>query len=131
MALVLDDNPSSRFEVSYLRNGKRVSLIGDIIRGLDKSLEFSFAPTLSTKMIVAYSTDHPSPTAFDVLVLSQTDFFPKCENYIVLQRARGESRILQILTSMGANFPSNPLLEIHCEQVPEGNKAIIKPLMNT
>ncbi|EPB78236.1 hypothetical protein ANCCEY_02704 [Ancylostoma ceylanicum] len=127
----LDDNPSSRFEISYLRNGKRASLIGEVMRGLDKSLEFSFGPTLSTKMIVAHSTDHLSPMPFDVLVLSQTDFFPKCENYIVLQRARDESRILQILTSMGANFPSNPLLEIHCEQVPEGNNAIIRPLVNT
>ncbi|ETN78042.1 hypothetical protein NECAME_03001, partial [Necator americanus] len=124
----LNDNAASRFEISYLKNGRRMSLIGDVLRDVDKSLQFSFGPSLNTKMIVAYSTDHPSPSPFDVLVLSQIDFFPKCENHLVLQRTRGSSRILEILNAMGANFPSNPLGEIYCEQIPDANNAIIQPM---
>ncbi|KAK6753768.1 hypothetical protein RB195_013013 [Necator americanus] len=124
----LNDNAASRFEISYLKNGRRMSLIGDVLRDVDKSLQFSFGPSLNTKMIVAYSTDHPSPSPFDVLVISQIDFFPKCENHLVLQRTRGSSRILEILNAMGANFPSNPLVEIYCEQIPDANNAIIQPM---
>ncbi|KAE9417864.1 hypothetical protein Angca_001186, partial [Angiostrongylus cantonensis] len=53
----------------------------------------------------------------DVLVLSQADTFPKCENYVVLQRSRRPSRIYEILTSMGANIPSNPLVDVGCDRV--------------
>ncbi|KHJ95564.1 hypothetical protein OESDEN_04489 [Oesophagostomum dentatum] len=125
----LDDNVSSRFELSYSRDGRRLSIVGNVLRLPDRSLEFSVGPTFNTKVVVAYSMQHSSPTPLDVLVLSQTDSFPKCENYLVLQRSLDNSRIVQILTSIGANFPSNPLEQIHCTQTPLSNNAIIKPLL--
>ncbi|CAJ0591269.1 unnamed protein product [Cylicocyclus nassatus] len=124
----LDDNAASRFEVSYLKDGEKRSVIGDLFRRPDRSLELAIASSFNTKMIVSYSMDHSSPSPLDVMVLSQIDFFPKCENYVILQRSMDSTRILQILTAIGANFPSNPLVHIRCEQVPQGNNAIIKPL---
>uniref|UniRef100_A0A7I4YVJ9 PAP_fibrillin domain-containing protein n=1 Tax=Haemonchus contortus TaxID=6289 RepID=A0A7I4YVJ9_HAECO len=116
----------SAFEISYLKNKKKSSLIGELAALADKSLHMVFLPSLSIYMVVVYTTATVNETPFDVIVLSETSTFPKCDNFLILQRSQQSSRIFQITSAMGANFPSNPLHQIQCEDDGDG-RVVIRP----
>lgn len=123
----LNNEANSRVEISYLKGSRKSSLVGELVRHADKSLNMLFGPSINTFVIVVYTTANPVESPLDVMVLSDVDAFPKCENFLVLQRSQQSSRIVQIVSSMGANLPSNPLQEIRCEFAPSGN-VIIRPI---
>ncbi|WKY08920.1 hypothetical protein Q1695_001807 [Nippostrongylus brasiliensis] len=125
----LNDDAKTRVQISYLKDGRASSLVGELVRSPNKSLNMMFGPRpLHMTMIVAYTTPLDSPS--DVLVLSDANTFPKCDNFLILQRTLQSSKVLQIAAAMGANSASNPLLSIHCGQDHEP-RPIIRPVPQT
>ncbi|KAK6029200.1 hypothetical protein OSTOST_04693, partial [Ostertagia ostertagi] len=123
----------SSFEISYLKNSKKSSPNWTASEDSGQITAYDIPPFLEylhgyvkLSVIVVYTTATVDATPLDVMVLSETSAFPKCDNFLVLQRSQQSSRIYQIVTAMGANFPSNPLQEIQCEMSGD-EKVAIRP----
>lgn len=78
-----------------------------------KKLFFAVCMTLAT------SQTHQGNV--DVMILSQSDTFPSCSNFLLLVKKRREDfnvlPFLQHITRNGGNFPSNPLVDVKCTHI--------------
>ncbi|CAI4222786.1 unnamed protein product [Auanema sp. JU1783] len=115
---ILTDTTISPFQLEYSTPKGRKSIIGNVWRAPDRSVQFSFVPNVVFRGIISYRTFTIETP--EVLIFSDTDTYPKCDSYMVLKRKRnttGDDRLLEMLTATGANFPSNPLLSLDCSNI--------------
>ncbi|CAJ0949982.1 unnamed protein product, partial [Mesorhabditis belari] len=106
------------FELSYLGDGGPKSIIGRVNVNRDETMTWEFAPTVRTEFTVIYTSQVAEATRRDVVILAQTDSFPKCENVLVLARTRTlYETIYAQLAQSGHNTASNPILSIECQML--------------
>lgn len=106
----------SKFEFAYqLLNGRQKSIIGDWVRAPDGSFFWRMAPTLNTRLCVAFV--NINQTNDDFIVFNQIDSWPSCSNFIAMTRKRTPdivNNLRDFLEIQRVEGPFNKIEKVYC-----------------
>ncbi|CAD5232508.1 unnamed protein product [Bursaphelenchus xylophilus] len=91
---VLNATDVTRFEFIYqVADGRQKSIIGPWENLRDGTFFWRIAPTLHTRLCVAFATVNQNPAASDFVILNQVDSWPQCSNFIALAKSRAPEEV--------------------------------------
>ncbi|CAD5224406.1 unnamed protein product [Bursaphelenchus okinawaensis] len=125
---VLNATDVTRFEYIYqIPDGRQKSIIGVWENLRDGTFFWRVAPTINTRLCVAFATVNQVPQPTDFVILNQVDSWPSCANYIALSRSRDPANVNNIrdfMEQQNLDGAFNKIKKLYC---PGMDVAISRP----
>ncbi|KAI6242011.1 hypothetical protein M3Y99_00278000 [Aphelenchoides fujianensis] len=130
-----DREGRTKFELVFqLLNGRQKSIVGQLEHLPDGTFFWRLAPTVNTRLCVAFTNIGNQTNDYDFVVLNQIDSWPSCSNFLALARTRTPdlvNNLRDFLEQQQVEGPLNRMEKIHCPNAPlvvEQPAAIIVPV---